>query len=312
MTWSIAIFSSRETVDVLLASIAAAARAATGEECVIDVIVNGNRALADALGAALAQQANRAASPIRVWFIRLGDKAHAWNEYVFRIWPGSETAFFIDGYAQVMPDALHLIDAGLRDAPEKLGGSGVVSMGRSAESRPEKRGVHGNLFALKGDVLAQLRKRGFRLPLGIYRNESLIFAVLAFGLDPAKNAWDDRRILIHPQATWSFRPLQLWRPADLRAQLRRILRQSQGKLENMAVRQHLAIAKKPPERLPRTILELVLAWLDAFPADARKVFLADPLSLLAARRMRRARPDWSLTGEPPILLAQTGGETPPL
>jgi hypothetical protein len=307
MKWSVAIVSSRETIDTLFASVAAASRATAGREAIIDVLINGNRELAEEAGRRfrVAHALLVPLATIRVWYIGVADKAHTWNEYVHRIWPGSEVAFFIDGYAEVMPDALQLISQGLADTPEALGGSGVPTIGRSAEShRKEQGSVHGNFYAVKGHVLAQLQSRGFRLPLGLYWTDGLLFAVIAFGLDPAKNKWDTKRILSHPQATWKFRPLRWWSPRDLRSHIKRMMRQAQGALENLALREYLAVQKKPPEGLPNTNSELVTAWLSAYPVAARKAFVRNPLSLIAANRLRRSRSDWTQVSVLPLQITQ--------
>ena len=123
MKWSVAIFSSREDPSTFIgtvdASVVAAARA---DQAFIDVVVNGNRALAEEAGCVLMPFARHSRGRVRcpVWHVELGDKAHAWNEYVHRIWPDAEIAYFVDGYAQVFPDAFELINNGLQSTPKAL------------------------------------------------------------------------------------------------------------------------------------------------------------------------------------------------
>jgi hypothetical protein len=307
--WSVAVFSSRETSDTLSSSIEAVIDALAGVPTSIDVIVNGNRQLANETGKHVQSLRVATSAPIsiRVWHIVIADKAHAWNKYLHEIWPGSEVAFFVDGYVRVMPDALALLSDGLAATPKALAASGVPNMGRSAnllrERMQREGGGHGNLHALRGNVCSRLRERGFRLPLGTYWTDGLLLGVICFDLDPARNEWDVSRILRHPQATWAFRPLAWWRPADVRSHWNRIMRQARGSLENLAIREHLHIQRKTPESLPRTVSELVESWLDAFPSAARAIFIRKPLCLVAARKLRHPR-DWSQTALPPELVAQ--------
>ena len=309
MNWTVAIFSSRETLALLSSSVDAVLTATSGRETAIDVIVNGGRTLAKEAGSYIESihVGERAARLMRVWHVRVADKSHAWNQYLHEIWPGSDIGFFIDGYVQVMPDALRMISEGLESAPRALAASGVPTVGRSAKALRDQLlregGVHGNLYAVRGSVLGHLRDVGFRLPLGIYRTDPLLIAVICFGLDPSTNEWDINRIFVHPQATWRFRSLNWWNPGDLRVHFNRVMRQAQGELENLAVREHLAIQTNPPQGLPRTASELVGNWISSFPETARRTFVRNPLCLLAAHNLRRSR-DWSKTKIPPELIAQ--------
>ena len=306
VVWSVAIFSSREDIETLSRSISAVIDATAATPAVIDVLVNGNRALAEATARFAESLGSRrlAKQILRVWYIALADKAHAWNQYVSEIWPGSDIAYFVDGYARVMPTSLTLISAALNADPHPLAASGVPTVGGSAKVLREQMlgegGIHGNFYAIRGRVLAELRERCFRLPLGTYWTDGLVGAVICFGLDSAKHKWDTTRILVHPEATWAVRPMAWWRISDVAGQLKRMLRQAQGRLENLAFREHLDMQRKAPEILPRTAAELVEGWLGRFPWTARAMFLRDPLCVIAARRLRRPR-DWSQTAVPPLL-----------
>jgi len=309
MKWSIAIFSSRESLDTLVGSVGAVLGATTDAIATIDVVVNGNQALSSDIARYVEalRPGDRAATLMRVWYIPVADKAHAWNQYLRDIWEKSDVAFFVDGYTQVMPDALQLISEGLRAKPNALAASGVPSIGRSSsvlrEQMLREGGLHGNLFAVRGDVLEQMRTIGFQLPVGMYRVDGTLGAVICFALDPAKNDWDPSRVLVHPRATWLFNPLNWRSAAHVRAHFNRVMRQAQGVLENLAVREHLAIQKRAPQDLPRTSAELVLTWIRSFPLAAAKAFVKNPICLIAAHRLRRPR-DWTYRTAPAVLVSR--------
>jgi len=306
--WSVAIFSSRESETTLLSSIDAAASAARGVNAVIDVIVNGNPALAAATVRHIAMNGNLADNPVtlRVWSIEIPDKSNALNRYIHEIWPESEIAFFIDGYARVLPDALANIANGLANAREALAASGVATMGRSAAALRKRGEPHGNLFAIRRQVLGEFRRIGFRLPLGLYRTDATLFSAICFGLNPAEHEWDPRRILVMPQATWRFRPLRWWKPNDMRIHVKRIMRQAQGDLENLAVRECFAIRKQRPEKLCTTAAELVRSWVEMSPKDATRAYRRNPLCFMAARRLLHSQVDWSKAAISPELIFQSG------
>ncbi len=154
--WSIAIFTARESIDTLTGSIEAAVQACKDVDVTIDVLVNGNRRLADQAAQLKTRytesrrgsehRANRMLEFL-VWFVPLGDKAHTWNEYVHRIWKASDNAFFIDGYAVVRQNALGAIEKGLHAHPVSLAATGVPTVGRSASrlraEMARSGGIHG-------------------------------------------------------------------------------------------------------------------------------------------------------------------------
>src|SRR3954454_19268567 len=79
----VAIFTARESVDVLAACLRATIGACVGLDARVDVLVNGNLPLAQDI----ASVTDRERSPVRVrvWHIPLGDKANAWNVYLHHI-----------------------------------------------------------------------------------------------------------------------------------------------------------------------------------------------------------------------------------
>lgn len=303
--WSIAIFTARENIDVLTRCIRSVVAACGSTPAIVHVLVNGNPELAhEAARAGAGFSGLPSTIAIQVWHIAFGDKAHAWNEFAHRIW-STGTAFFVDGYAELRTDALSLLQEGLDAHLYALGTTGVPTSGRSASALRremlEHGGIHGNLYAFRDSTMTLLRQRGVRLPLGLYRTDPLLGAVLAFGFDPARHQWDLKRIHVHPQATWHVEKRGIWRPRDVMAQYKRRLRQAQGALENRAVRHHLQLNKRLPELLPRTVNELINGWLEGQPAQRRSLFLRQPLTLYAARKMREAR-DWSDAEVPPVLV----------
>lgn len=307
--WAVAIIAARETPETLQRTIRAAQAASAGTDTVIDVLVNGNPVLAQDMAAWISASSAMEAS-VRVWSIARGDKAHAWNEYVHRIWPQGRTAFFLDGYAQPRPDALSLLAASLAQEAETLGATGVPSIGRSAAGSRARMlvrgGFQGNMHVIAASAMETLHRVGFRLPLGLYRTDSLIGALLLFGLDPAVNKWNRRRIAVSGDATWDIPGKTTLSLDNLRGQFKRRLRQAQGDLENRAVNDHLSVRKAPINGMPRTARELVLDWIDANPHEARRLYMKSPLRLYAARKLR-APQDWTAADIPPALLCTVEG-----
>lgn len=305
-SWAVAIIASRESVETLVSTVTAAL-AATTETTLIDVLINGNASLARDMAAWAAGSA-LAGRHIRIWSIPQGDKAHAWNEYVHCIWPAGRTAFFLDGYARPRPDGLAQLADSLARHPDAFGATGVPSSGRSAPALRaamlENGGIHGNMHAIPAHAIVGLRESGFRLPLGLYRTDSMVGAVLMFALDPTTHQWQPGRVTVNGDATWDVPGQSALTLQNIVSQFKRRMRQAQGDLENRAARDHFAVRCLPINQIAPTSRELVLNWIAAHPEEARRLYRGNPLRWRAAVKMRRHQ-DWSAAERPPMLLGDT-------
>lgn len=308
---TVAIFSSREDLQTLLRTIEATKHAVKCAQACVDVVVNGNRTLADALRVALeapsAPESDTTGRTLRVWFVTMGDKAHAWNEYTRRIWPRSQLAFFVDGMARPHAGAFEAIASGVAGNTEAWGATAVPTHGMSARSMRKmlrtEGGIMGNLYAVRGDTLQQLVDSGFGLPRGIYRTDPLLAAALCFSLDPANNTWNPKRIHVEWAASWDYDALKWWRVGDLLTHFRRVQRQQQGVLETAAIKQWLAVEKKSPFALPETAAELVSSWMARHADDANKLLTGHAGCRKALDSLLAPR-DWSAISIAPLMLGQ--------
>lgn len=305
--WCVAVFAARESPDVLRATLSAVQFAAH-VPTTVDVLVNGNRDLTEgAKNIIVSLQAVNSLATFRLWYIALGDKAHTWNSYLHHIWPGDGRAYFVDGYARPNSDAFMRIDQALSSNKKALLASGVPTCGRSAEkARAEQikvHGIHGNLFSIRAETMQSLRIVKFYLPLGIYRTDSTIGAVMQYSLDPLLNKWDPDRIFVESKASWGLDEKRWWRYSDLKGQLKRLVRQAQGDLENRAVRHHLSIHRRAPQDMPRTIRQLIEIWMRENPSEAASL-LRNPLRRHALKQIQKPR-DWTLASLPPEVINVT-------
>ena len=147
-----------------------------------------------------------------------------------------------------------------------------------------------------------LKARDFRLPVGLYRNDSLLGAVLNYNLDPVRCTWEPARVLVHPRATWGLHADPMSLQQRIRMHVKRLIRQSQGALENRAVRDHLSLQRRAPEALPAMVSTLVGGWVANHRRDAFRMFLRNPLTRFAYNKLRRP-PNLIGIDVPPELLA---------
>ena len=308
--WTVAIIAARESIDILTHCITATLAACASHGAVIDVVINGNADLAEQASALLRSGSlEQGPSKVRVWSIAVGDKAHAWNQYVHHIWPGSEIAYFVDGYVAARRDAFTALKRRLAESPEALGVTGVPSVGRSAAKARQYMiqhgGFQGNMHALSSEAMVGIRERGLRLPLGLYRTDSLIGALLLLKLAPESVNWEPKRIVVAADATWDIPGHAPFAFRNIKAQFKRILRQAQGELENRALREHMTVQRLPAQQLPETAAELVNRWIAAQPQQARAL-LKRPTCRYAAYKLRDQR-DWSAAKLPLRLLHGSDG-----
>ena len=307
--WSIAIFAARETPEELQKTIRSVTTAAT-EPTIIDVLVNGNTTLAprirESLENVLSHETEAASHTLRIWQIKQGGKGHAWNQYIHFLWPHTEISFFVDGYVQPKPDALTRLARHLRDAPAALACTGTPSSGRTAQRIREEMlsdgGLHGNLFALRSQTIEELRHTHFELALGLYSFDTVLCAILAYGLDPQTKQWDAKgRIIVAPDVTWTTEEKRWWHPADVQTQLKRYMNIAQRVLEREATKYYLQKRKLPIGSFPKRVDDYVLTWMSECPEHARKTLWRSPLSRIALRKITRPT-DWSLADRSPELI----------
>jgi hypothetical protein len=302
--WSVVIIAAREDPQTLCSVIDAALEAARGHPAVVDVLVNGNQDLSLKAASFIASKARRSgpSARIRIWDIPLRDKAHAWNQYVHQIWPGSDCAFFLDGYAQVMPDAFGYLSETLSEWPAALASTAGYRANDRRQGSPTPGALSGNMHALRGSTVSALRERGIRLPLGYYWVDGLTGGILNYRFDPARHSWSPDNIVRNPQASWTTRQKSPWRIQDLRDQYNRMKRQARGRVENLAVRDHLTVRRDSPANFPATARQLFVDWMRNHPFRMAWFAMKHPLVLDAIWQLRRPQ-DWSKKDLPPVLVA---------
>jgi hypothetical protein len=309
--WSVAVFTSRESAATLVGTIESVARATRDHPTTIDVLVDGNDATANEVAAK--EFALPDGATVRLWSVPWRDKACTWNRYIAELAPDADLAFFVDGYVRPRPDSCSALADTLAQKPAAWAATGVPTIGPSAAAQRERLlsdgGLHGNLYALRGSVVARFRTSGFRLPLGLYRNDSLLGAVIGFAGDPAHESWDVSRIAVVGSATWDRDEAAASFFDRVRQFAKRRRRQALGDLETAAFREHLAIRKRPPEELPRTTALLIASRSPR--TRTRGGPFARTLAWWVGRRLD-ADADWTRCDAPPRLLRKwsRGGHAP--
>ena len=307
------VYSSRESWDVLARTVDSAMLALAPMGGVLDLVINGNDALALQAAAGVLDRVGTFAqgTRCRVWNIALGDKANAWNQYLHHIAQPADLYVFIDGYARAAPASFGELARALETRSEALASTGLPTSGWSARTLAarlrKEGGLHGNLYALTPETVRQLRALEYRLPLGIYRTDPTLGAALSFGLGLHPREWQPkRRLAVAENARWETSALRWWRVADWRTHAKRLVLQGQGWLETAAVKNHYAEQQLPFESLPNTVRALVQGWMSGNPEQASQL-LRDRRARLAWKRLQVDR-DWGMAVLPPRMLLDISPE----
>lgn len=232
MTISICIFAHNEE-ELLPACIAALESAAAGHTYHAHILANGCADQTVAVANSLA-----AANPnISVYDIVLGDKASAWNDYVYHIAAAAEPAdahIFIDGDIRPSEGAFKALATTLATNPEAYGAAALPATGRSQKAWATKlimeHQLSGNLYALSDRALTTLRSQKIRLPVGAKGEDGLIAYLLLTDLKGGEDDSHTKRIEPAYEATFEFDSLTLrWR--DFKILHRRALRYAERRFQ---------------------------------------------------------------------------------
>jgi hypothetical protein len=278
---SVVIFSSRDPLQEVMRAIEHALTAAKGYSYQLHLFFNGDENRAKVLSAEIEKL--YPIPNISVWFFALADKANCMNRYWHDIKPDAEMHFFVDGYVKLLPDSFSkIIDA--HRIKQSHAYSGIPANGRSSKMLRQQMttigGIHGNLFMLPQDTVDNIRNTNFRLPLGIYRTDPTMAALLCFDFHPERTEWQPGMIQVVPESGWYFENLRWYKLRDVKAHFLRKRRQAVGFIENRAIRQTFAIEKKPANSLPELATDLCLNYLAKYPLSLTD-YLKNPLLFLA-------------------------------
>jgi hypothetical protein len=176
-------------------------------EPVVYVLENGSR---DRTATLVREVASRRPS-VRLVEISLGDKANAWNRYVFDLAPDAEAHIFMDGDVCMGDGAGPELLRVLSEAPEALAAVALPKGGRHAREYAAgisaTPSIWGNLYALKSRAVRMFRDRDARLPVGHIGEDGLIGILVNKDLDP-RAAQKPERTIAATRATFDYTPMQ--------------------------------------------------------------------------------------------------------
>jgi glycosyltransferase involved in cell wall biosynthesis len=160
--------------------------------------------------------------------IRRGDKANAWNTYVQEVAPlAAEAHVFTDGDMLAAPGSVAGFLERFAAEPEANGCAALPVSGRSRDAFREKlvarREMAGNLYALRGRTVEAFRRKGLRLPFGMFGEDGLVTTLVKYDLD-TRGTRRDERVTATEKGGFAYPPLSPFSPRDWRIYRNRRMR----------------------------------------------------------------------------------------
>ncbi|MEC3950007.1 glycosyltransferase family 2 protein [Sphingobium sp. HWE2-09] len=226
------------------------------------VLVNGTT---DATVARAREAAGGRANVI-VHDIAAGGKSRTWNHMVHDLLTGSEEAvIFMDGDAQIVAGSIDALVADLAAHPHANAASGMPMNGRMAAfyrgTLHSEGGLFGDLYALSGRFLSDIRAHGLRLPDDLIGDDGLV-AAWAHNSLQKDIAWDLARVVPCDKAGFLCEQVSLARPQTWHMHYKRLINYSVRFYQNRIVSD--IMTREGPVGLPARLATLYPQWLPRF------------------------------------------------
>jgi glycosyltransferase involved in cell wall biosynthesis len=193
-------------------------------ELVVHVLINGCTDRTEAI-----VRARAAAEPmLQPVVIRRGDKANAWNVYVHEVAPLDAAIHVLtDGDMAVLKGSISAFLRRFAEVPSADACAGWPESGRSRAALRRRIAQHGemygNLYALRGSWVAEVRRRSIRLPFGLFGEDGFVAALVKTHLDP-RSDFDRARLTWAEDARFRFEELSPFNPHHWRIYRNRKMR----------------------------------------------------------------------------------------
>jgi glycosyltransferase involved in cell wall biosynthesis len=191
--------------------------------------------------------------------IPLGDKANAWNTYVYGDIPHDRNHYFLDGDCWLPPYALDVLEDEFQSGSPLCVAPLPLNVSDSLRELLAERSLPcGTMYGVGGDFLRRLVAAKIHMPIGFIGDDNLMASLLHSDLDDYFGNYDRSRVrIVDRVGPVAHRPAPL-SPEGLRLQRRRLrryaLRRVQMELLNIHVREYGV------RSLPATAKELSRHW----------------------------------------------------
>lgn len=260
LTYSIVAFAYNEQ-DSIATTIKSILANSDARLCQISIITNG--CTDNTYTVALQTLAALSPCPFEVVDLALGDKCNAWNHYVYHLLPDSSVHFFVDSDVTFTAQAFPILFEQLIQS-DKIAVTGLPQTGRNIAQYTELATryscLFGNLYGIKHEFFQRLTNDHITLPIGLSWIDSQLTKLVNHNLAPEKDDYQPRVTFVSGVG-YRFDSLKLWRKADIKLYLNRIVRYKVGQLQEVYL-DPLPFTKWPEhiQSINNKILEKGITW----------------------------------------------------
>jgi hypothetical protein len=295
--WSIVLFARNEAARIT-GALRALETAFRGRDAHLTVLINGS---SDATASLAMKHLSAMAMDHAEFSIAHGCKSNAINRFVHHIRPKADFYLFTDATVTIEREVPALFEQGFASDATIEAVSGLPRNGRGARAMRLQAKIapklYGQMFAVRGPAIDRLAAMNRRLPVGLYRGDGLLSGFIVHETDGVMHADPAPRILTIPQAGWHIKSLSPFSLEDIQTAFNRRVRQSRGRLENLAW--NSIIWSQGFDALPLHADDMILGWLaqNRLPAAGPVERIFRQIALRAAKNSVRPD-DASLTPRP--------------
>lgn len=284
--WSVVVFARNEAARIL-GSLRAVEDALRGRNAFVTVLINGS---SDKTASLVKTYLPGMSVSNAAYSIAYGCKSNAINQFVHALRPKADYYLFVDATVSIGADVPALFqqtfeaDASI-EAVSGLpkNGRGAEAMRKLAERAPR---LFGQMFAIRGSVIENFVARNRRLPVGLYRGDGLLSGFMVHETNGVAHSDPAPRLATVSEAQWGVKSLSPFDISDIRAAFNRRVRQSRGRLENLAW--NSIIWDQGFGALPANADDMILEWLSQH--DLPAVGLTERIfRSIALQRIRNSR-----------------------
>ena len=225
----------------------------------IHVVVNGSHDRT-------AQIARSFGPRVTVHDFAAGGKSRSWNQFVFDVLDGfAEIHIFVDGDAEIAPGSIATLQAELMANPDANAASGMPLNGRRAafyqSKMREENGLFGDLYAIRGEFLAQMKAANIRLPVDLVGDDGLLGSLAKTNLMSEMN-WQNNRVVVCPAAGFYCEPASFASVATWKMQYTRQINYSLRHFQNQIIKD--IMKAQGPNALPIKLATYYPRYLQIF------------------------------------------------
>lgn len=166
--------------------------------------------------------------------LAIGDKCNAWNTYVHSLAVECEMHFFLDADVKFTSQAFPKMYSTLIRDVNANAIAGLPFSGRNIKQYEmmvkNYNCLFGNCYGLKHNFIQLIRKKHFRLPIGLGWIDSAITKVVNRDIEDIPNS-KIGKVIYHQKCGYTFKSLSPFSISDIKLYMNRITRYRLGKMQ---------------------------------------------------------------------------------